>query len=771
MATLGDLQVVIKADVSDFQSGIRRAEGSVDGFSSKLPQIASGAAAIVTALGAAAIGAIKSAGEAEKAAVSFKVMLGSAAAAKKTVAELKDFAANTPFEFPEVQAAAKKLLAFNTPAKELKETLRQLGDIASGVDAPIGEIAEVFGKARVQGRLFAEDINQFQGRGIPIVTELAKVIGVSTDEIRKLVEQGKVGFPELQQVFTNLTNEGSRFGGLMAEQSKTIPGLISNLSDAVGQAAARLGASLAEGLDVKGALSGLASTINTIGVSSSDSARAFLNQRDSVAALNSAILPLAERYDQLKGKANLSKGEQEELRTIIERIGKQLPETITQFDAYGKALDISTGKVRELVSQQERALRQANKGELTKQREEFRNLTTDIDAVTAALKRRDAAGNIVGTNVNRDVDNPLDPTEIKLTGDQIAALQARLSALRESRKDVGALIDSLKGLKTAAVETNDTLPLKPVIDEAARKAAEAAAKALEALQKALRDNSNNSRALGADYSYLQGEQSVLESGIKSLISAGFNPAGKTVQGYVARLRELNKVLGDNTYLSSKAAEGLAEFGSNKPKINPLDGSVITPDSGPPKQLSPLPLDTTAATESFTLFTQAQADFNTNVEALVNAFPYDAFSAIGIAIGQSLGQGGDLLDAAGQALLKVLADFGIKYGQQLIALGIADIATGFFVGKGLAEIAAGTGLIAASSALGAGGGGAKASASGGGGSSLGSSPRSNFTPTVAPNGTAAGPAQVTHNVVFQLQGNQLTAALAIETDRIGRIIPR
>jgi len=47
----------------------------------------------------------------------------------------------------------------------------------------------------VQGRLFGEDINQLTGRGIPVIQELAKQFGVSESEVKKLVEQGKVGFP------------------------------------------------------------------------------------------------------------------------------------------------------------------------------------------------------------------------------------------------------------------------------------------------------------------------------------------------------------------------------------------------------------------------------------------------------------------------------------------------------------------------------------------------------------------------------------------------
>ena len=46
-----------------------------------------------------------------------------------------------------------------------------------------------------------------------------------------MVEAGMIGFPEVQKVIQNLTNEGGMFFNLMQEQSKTITGQISNIGD------------------------------------------------------------------------------------------------------------------------------------------------------------------------------------------------------------------------------------------------------------------------------------------------------------------------------------------------------------------------------------------------------------------------------------------------------------------------------------------------------------------------------------------------------------
>jgi tape measure domain-containing protein len=174
--------------------------------------------------------------QAEQLKVSLEVLTGSAEAGQEALNNLVQFASTTPFELPEVQNAGRSLLAFGVEAEELTETLRRIGDVAAGVGAPLGELAEIYGKAKTQGRLFAEDINQLTGRGIPIIQELADQFGVSESEVKKLVESGKVGFDQLEQAFVSLTSEGGRFFDLMRRQSETVGGALSNLADKFTQA-------------------------------------------------------------------------------------------------------------------------------------------------------------------------------------------------------------------------------------------------------------------------------------------------------------------------------------------------------------------------------------------------------------------------------------------------------------------------------------------------------------------------------------------------------
>lgn len=46
-----------------------------------------------------------------------------------------------------------------------------------------------------------------------------------------MVEQGKVGFPEIEKAFQNMTKNGGQFGGMMDKQSATLGGRLSTLKD------------------------------------------------------------------------------------------------------------------------------------------------------------------------------------------------------------------------------------------------------------------------------------------------------------------------------------------------------------------------------------------------------------------------------------------------------------------------------------------------------------------------------------------------------------
>ncbi|MCF2498404.1 tape measure protein [Dyadobacter chenhuakuii] len=194
---------------------------------------------------------IKVRGEFQQLEIALNTMLGSKFKADKLMGEIIQTAASTPFGLKDLATGTKQLLAYGSASGSVVGEIRMLGDVASGVSVPINDLIYLYGTLRSQGRAYAVDIRQFAGRGIPIYAELAKVLGVQKEEVNALVEAGKVGFPQVEQAFRNMTSAGGMFSGLMEAQSKSLPGLIERLSDAVDQMYNNIGTAnqeLAEGV-------------------------------------------------------------------------------------------------------------------------------------------------------------------------------------------------------------------------------------------------------------------------------------------------------------------------------------------------------------------------------------------------------------------------------------------------------------------------------------------------------------------------------------------
>lgn len=173
--------------------------------------------------------------EYERVRTSLTVLLKDAENADALLGKLNQFAAETPFQTDQINQAATSLLAFGESEQTVIDRLREIGTLSAGTGKDFNELTSIYGKARVAGVLYAEDINQLVEAGIPIIQEFAKQMGVSESQVKKLASEGKIGFNQLQTAFENLTTGDGQFAGLLEAQSKTLGGQLSTLKDNASQ--------------------------------------------------------------------------------------------------------------------------------------------------------------------------------------------------------------------------------------------------------------------------------------------------------------------------------------------------------------------------------------------------------------------------------------------------------------------------------------------------------------------------------------------------------
>lgn len=221
-------------EYKEFASGTNNADEIVKSLTDSLKRTALeiGGLAAIKKFGSDVIDAT---GRMQQLQVALSTILQDKSKADLLIGEIIQFAAKTPFNLDDVANGAKQLLAYGSSADKVVGELSMLGDVASGLQIPIGQLIYLYGTLRTQGRAMTVDIRQFAGRGIPIYEELAKVLGVSKDQVGELVKEGKVGFKEVEQAFKNMTSEGGKFANLMENSAGTWPQRLSNIEDTLFQ--------------------------------------------------------------------------------------------------------------------------------------------------------------------------------------------------------------------------------------------------------------------------------------------------------------------------------------------------------------------------------------------------------------------------------------------------------------------------------------------------------------------------------------------------------
>jgi tape measure domain-containing protein len=238
-----NLNSALNGNASFNGSGMLSTLANVSEIIQGIPQIGALAGALVRPLMAGAQAGIAYNDQLERAQISFETLTGSADEAKKHIAALQSFAEKTPFQFTDLVASSQELQAFGYHAQEIIPLMTSIGNAISATGDiskdKLDRVVLAFGEMRSNGRLNARQMLQLTEAGIPAWDLLAKSIGKSVEQTRKLSEQGKLdgaGSAKAISAMLNLSPEQGGRAGLMDRLSKTYSGMASNLEDIKGRA-------------------------------------------------------------------------------------------------------------------------------------------------------------------------------------------------------------------------------------------------------------------------------------------------------------------------------------------------------------------------------------------------------------------------------------------------------------------------------------------------------------------------------------------------------
>ena len=227
---MAKLTIDIGAKIDKLKQGLNRASNSIKNFGRKASKMAQGPiAALGVGIGAMIAKSAKLAAQFEQIKVAFTTMTGSAEKAKALISELNEFSKNTPFSPDQVNKAAKTLLAFGFAAKDVKGTLKLLGDVSAGTGKDLSEMAVIFGQIKGAGRLMGGDLLQLINAGFNPLQVISDKTGKSMKQLKEEMSKGLITFNQVEGAFKDATSEGGIFFNMMEKQSKTLDGKLSTL--------------------------------------------------------------------------------------------------------------------------------------------------------------------------------------------------------------------------------------------------------------------------------------------------------------------------------------------------------------------------------------------------------------------------------------------------------------------------------------------------------------------------------------------------------------
>lgn len=171
---------------------------------------------------------------------SFTTLIGSVDGANQTLKILREYANYTPFEFTQLTAATRKMLAFGFSVKEITEDygglgvslLDVIGNAASALGAGtegIERITRALGQMRGLARVGAEDMNQLIDVGVQGYQILAQQLGMTVAEVRDAMRKGQIDAETGIKALLNGMRQ--QYGDGMRSFAQTAEGMSSTLND------------------------------------------------------------------------------------------------------------------------------------------------------------------------------------------------------------------------------------------------------------------------------------------------------------------------------------------------------------------------------------------------------------------------------------------------------------------------------------------------------------------------------------------------------------
>lgn len=176
-----------------------------------------------------------------------EVVFGGADEAKKILADVQQFALDTPFNYDMMAQQAVNMRTSGVANEDIMARIKQIGDLSMGNAAVFESVARQYTQANAKGKAQTQDLRIMAEAGVPIYEALAAVKKTDVAGVFEQLEDGTVFIKDLNDAFNYLTGDGGRLNGMLNQ----LAGSFSMLTEQKAEVDELLNVAMGEGFNEK----------------------------------------------------------------------------------------------------------------------------------------------------------------------------------------------------------------------------------------------------------------------------------------------------------------------------------------------------------------------------------------------------------------------------------------------------------------------------------------------------------------------------------------
>ena len=274
--------------------------------------------------------------------------------------------------------------------------------------------------------------------------EGAAVVGALANNVERVRTQQAIANQEFA-TGTSILNEynikNNNSAAIWEKVTRKVDSFLSNVFKPLGEVI----------IGISGKLFGIVTEFDRV-------SEALDKQKQKVSQLDTELVPLLGKYDNLVHQAAQGKDVQKELNTVIGKIADIMPSAVTSWDQYGNAVDINTAKAKAAIEDHKAMMKYLNQ-EMIKELEQMKKSNDAKYADTLRTIQNGSRQQNLGMGVYKDV---------RLSDAEINKERKNLEELIKKRNELNAALNGFYGEHKydtgepkptkAAPSTNDTPP-------------------------------------------------------------------------------------------------------------------------------------------------------------------------------------------------------------------------------------------------------------------------------------------------------------------------